>query len=83
MAKTMENPSPASEKLRVANGHPTQEAIALRAYQLYLERGGAPGNELEDWIQAEIQLAVENGKSSRKTRSRTSPERVTNTANTF
>jgi hypothetical protein len=67
MPKTMENSSPASEKPRVANGHPTQEAIALRAYQLYLERGGGPGNELEDWIQAEIQLAMENGKSRRKT----------------
>ena len=67
MPKTMENSSPAPEKLRVANGHPTQEAIALRAYHLYLERGGGPGNELEDWIQAEIQLAMENGKSRRKT----------------
>jgi hypothetical protein len=67
MPKTMENSSPASEKPRVTNGRPTQEAIALRAYQLYLERGGAPGNELEDWIQAEIQLATENGKSRRKT----------------
>ena len=66
MPKTIESSSSATHKPRVANGQPTQEAIALRAYHLYLERGGAPGNELEDWIQAEIQLAMENGKSRRK-----------------
>jgi hypothetical protein len=45
----------------------------VRAYQIYLERGGAPGNEFEDWIQAERELleesgkvTVENGKSRRK-----------------
>jgi hypothetical protein len=66
MAKTMGSPSPAAQKSRTANGHPTPEDIAFRAYQLYLERGGAPGNELEDWIQAENQLTGENGKSRRK-----------------
>ena len=67
MPKAMESSSPATNKPRTANGQPSQEAIAVRAYHLYLERGGAPGNELEDWIQAEIQLAMENGKSRRKT----------------
>ena len=67
MSKTIESSSPTTPKPRSANGHPTPEDIAIRAYQLYLERGGAPGNELEDWIQAEIQLAMENGKSRRKT----------------
>ena len=67
MPKTVESSSPATHKPRGVNGQPTQEAIALRAYRLYLERGGGPGNELEDWIQAEIQLAMENGKSRRKT----------------
>ena len=66
MPKIMESSSPSTPKPRTSNGQPTQEAIALRAYHLYLERGSAPGNELEDWIQAEIQLAIENGKSRRK-----------------
>jgi hypothetical protein len=40
-----------------ANGfHPTKEEIALRAYNIYLERGGAPGNALEDWTRAEREL---------------------------
>jgi len=30
-----------------------QEAIRLKAYELYLERNGAAGNEFEDWITAE------------------------------
>jgi len=30
-----------------------QEAIRLKAYELYLERNGAAGDELEDWITAE------------------------------
>ena len=30
-----------------------QEAIRLKAYELYLERNGAAGDELEDWIIAE------------------------------
>jgi hypothetical protein len=72
MAKTMESISP-SQKPRMATKQLTSEEIAFRAYQIYLERGSAPGNELEDWIQAERELlgengklAVENGKSRRK-----------------
>ena len=73
MAKTMESASPASQKPRVAKNQPAAEEIAFRAYQIYLERGAAPGNEFEDWIQAERELvgengkpAVENGKARRK-----------------
>jgi hypothetical protein len=37
---------------------PTHEQIAQRAYQIALARGGAPGHELEDWLQAERALGV-------------------------
>ena len=30
--------------------------IAMRAYELFLLRGGAPGQEVEDWIQAEAEI---------------------------
>lgn len=30
--------------------------IRRRAYEIYLERGGLPGCELEDWLQAECEL---------------------------
>jgi len=30
--------------------------IRRRAYEIYQERGGLPGRELEDWLQAESEL---------------------------
>jgi Protein of unknown function (DUF2934) len=30
--------------------------IRRRAYEIYLERGGLPGRELEDWLQAEYEI---------------------------
>jgi len=30
--------------------------IRRRAYEIYLDRGGPPGYELEDWLQAESEL---------------------------
>jgi len=30
--------------------------IRRRAYEIHLERGGLPGRELEDWLQAESEL---------------------------
>ncbi len=35
---------------------PAHEEIALRAYELYVQRGGAAGRELDDWLQAESEL---------------------------
>jgi hypothetical protein len=64
MAKTRESSSPTLETTRVAKNQPTQEEIALRAYHIYLERGGMPGNEVHDWIEAERQLAGVNGKAT-------------------
>jgi hypothetical protein len=62
--KTRESSSLTMPQPRVANNQPTQEEIALRAYQIYLERGGVPGNEFEDWMEAQRQLAAENGKAT-------------------
>jgi uncharacterized membrane protein len=36
---------------------PTHEAIALRAYELYLARGQTEGHAREDWLEAERQLS--------------------------
>jgi len=35
---------------------PNCDDIRLRAYEIYLERGSLPGNELDDWLQAEREL---------------------------
>jgi len=37
---------------------PTAEEIQVRAYEIYLERRGAPGNPLEDWVRAEHELVA-------------------------
>jgi hypothetical protein len=35
---------------------PGLEEVRLRAYEIHLERGALPGNELDDWLQAEREL---------------------------
>jgi DUF2934 family protein len=34
----------------------TQDAIALRAYELFEERGREPGRDVDDWARAEHEL---------------------------
>jgi hypothetical protein len=40
-----------------ADRTPSHDEIRLRAYEIHLERGGLLGNELDDWLQAERELA--------------------------
>jgi hypothetical protein len=35
---------------------PTHEQISRRAYEIYLQRDGLPGNPLADWLIAEAEL---------------------------
>jgi hypothetical protein len=35
--------------------HAWDEAIRTRAYELYLERGGQDGFDVDDWLKAEIE----------------------------
>jgi hypothetical protein len=35
---------------------PTYEEIAERAYHRYLQRGGGPGGDFNDWVEAEREL---------------------------
>ncbi len=48
-------PSSASGASREAR----HDEIAQRAYEIYVRRGGAPGNPMDDWIEAERQLREE------------------------
>ena len=64
MAKTAQSKTtPSAADLDVveatdpARRQPTEEEIAVRAYHIYLERGGAEGDPTEDWLQAERELA--------------------------
>lgn len=35
------------------------EEVERRAYELYLERGGEDGRDLEDWVRAEDEIAAQ------------------------
>ena len=37
---------------------PSYKEIRRRAYEIYLERDGLGGNEVDDWLQAELELSV-------------------------
>jgi hypothetical protein len=39
-----------------ANHAPNHDEIRRRAYEIYLERGGLSGREIEDWLQAESEI---------------------------
>ena len=40
---------------------PDRDRIAMRAYELYLARGGSEGGELDDWLAAERELRAPSG----------------------
>lgn len=41
---------------QIAQTEPTTEQIRQRAYEIYLARNGASGDEVQDWLQAERDL---------------------------
>ena len=49
-------PEEANQTSETASISPTSEEIAVRAYHIYLERGGGEGDPLDDWLQAEREL---------------------------
>ena len=51
-------PINAETKKSASNPIPTnlEEAIRIRAYELYQERGATPGHEHEDWVIAEREI---------------------------
>ncbi len=68
MPKTRATASPELKKAKKVKKQPTQEAIALRAYHIYLERNGAPGNPMDDWARAERELTEQPKKTTRKSK---------------
>jgi hypothetical protein len=50
--------SPIQSRVEDTSGNHTltHDDIRRRACEIYLERGGLPGHELADWIQAESEL---------------------------
>jgi hypothetical protein len=67
MARTNGNGSSAKRKSPSVKKLSPQQKIAQRAYEIYLERNGAPGNPLEDWVRAEHEILQKTRKSAKKT----------------
>jgi hypothetical protein len=67
MARTNGNGSSTKSKSPSAKKLSPQQKIAQRAYEIYLERNGAPGNPLDDWVRAERELLQKSRKSIKKT----------------
>ncbi len=40
----------------ILSSEPSDEAIRIRAYERYLERGGGHGMDFEDWLEAKREL---------------------------
>jgi len=41
---------------KVSQKSPTIEEIRTRAYEIFIARAGGPGDEVQDWLQAEREL---------------------------
>jgi hypothetical protein len=65
MHNSTEKPFETRSAALTAEGHPASEEIELRAYQIYVERGGADGHDVDDWLQAERELFEKNQKTDR------------------
>ena len=48
-----------TDKKELSRAGSFKEAIAQRAYDLYIQRGCQNGNDVDDWLTAEKQLVVE------------------------
>jgi hypothetical protein len=46
---------------------PSQQDIAQRAYELYIQRGSKPGKDIDDWVRAEKELGAEALTASART----------------
>lgn len=68
MSKVKSTSPSKTRTARTKKSKPTQEEIALRAYHIYLERNGAPGDPHSDWLRAEAELTVAPKKPSRKSK---------------
>jgi Protein of unknown function (DUF2934) len=46
----------------------TEDHIARRAFEIYLDRGSKNGRDIDDWLAAEKELSEEDSSSPQKTR---------------
>jgi hypothetical protein len=68
MAKAKSPSAPVEKKSRSKSKLSVQEQIALRAYEIYLQRNGAPGDPMQDWIRAEQEILASGKKRSSRSK---------------
>jgi hypothetical protein len=69
MTKPTKEAARAVSDSQTAEDRPRREEIEVRAFQIYVERGGTHGQDMEDWLKAERELLEEHGKTRQKTKS--------------
>jgi len=47
------------------SGDAPRDRVAMRAYELYLARGGGDGGDFDDWLAAEREVSGANGSAGR------------------
>ena len=47
---------PVQEQAMDVQADDLQEQVRKRAYEIYEQRAGSPGSEVEDWLQAESEI---------------------------
>jgi hypothetical protein len=52
----------------ISRREPSSDEVARLAYELYLQRGGEHGKDVEDWLKAEKELSGEPVAETAKTR---------------
>jgi hypothetical protein len=77
----------ATDPDRILSNDEIREKIALRAYEIYQDRGGQHGRDIDDWLQAENDMLAEaeekkalyGRKKTAQTESAESPQRAPST----
>lgn len=69
MPKSTPSTTPKTKKTTAkTTANPTHEQIARRAHEIYVERGCAPGDPMQDWLRAEQELSAPDRKSRSKSK---------------
>ena len=69
MSKSTPSPAPKAKKAATkTTSKPTHDQIAQRAYEIYVERGCTPGDPMQDWLRAELELSAPVKKSRAKSK---------------
>lgn len=63
--QTIPSPDNQTPEGHGGDGADHRDRVAMRAYELYLARGGGDGADFDDWLAAEREIAAGNGSASR------------------